>query len=370
MMKCFFIMGIFRSGTTLLATALSTHASLLVAWQPFWLFFKACRNKWIEKNAGRKPDPKYPLGDLPMNLQWDRESFSRIFDLIEFDKNDIDGLILQIREYLSQNEETMNRHMKPASLVSHLHGIDPGKGGDVLVQLMDRLGAWGSKECGPTKEGAGIVGIKETFCVDFLEPILTFDGFQAVALHIIRDPRSVVASRNYGRYVESVGSKYPLFFIIRTWLRSVATYIRCRDKDNYLMLKYEDLVRNPEAEMNRICKALRIEFSPALLHPDAYRDGRGNQWISNSSFGNTGGIHNGSVNKWKEVLSAAEVELIEYYCQPEMEALGYQVTTKPFDPARIDCFQEDMSQVRTWLRKYEFRFSMSDKDLLLQRINR
>jgi hypothetical protein len=358
-------MGNFRSGTTLLSSALNTHENVLVAWQPYWLFFKTCRNKWIEKNTGRKPDPDYPLGDLPMNLPWDRESFSRIFDLVEFDRNDIEDLILQIREYLSQNEEAMNRHMKPASLVSHLHGIDPGYGGDILAQLMKRLSVGGCLDYFPTKVGIGFVGIKETFCEDFIEPILTYGGFPSVALHIIRDPRSVVASRNYGRYMESVGSKYPLFLIIRTWLRSVANYIRCRDRDHYLMVKYEDLVRDPEAEMNRICAALRIEFTPNLLHPEAYRDNRGNQWASNSSFGNIGGIHTGSVNKWRNVLSPDEVEIIEYYCQPEMEALGYQVTTKQFDSEKIGCFQEDMSQVRDWLRRYEFRFPKAEKSLLI-----
>ena len=49
-----------------------------------------------------------------------------------------------------------------------------------------------------------------------------------------------------------------------------------------------------------------------------------------------------------------KVEVIEYWCRNEMEALGYEVTTKKFDRTKIQGFQEDMSHVTPWLRRYDF----------------
>ncbi len=204
------------------------------------------------------------------------------------------------------------------------------------------------------KEKVSIVGAKEVFCEEYIDPILNYQDMDSIALHIIRDPRGVFASRNYGKYMKATGSRYPIFFIIRSWQRTVANHILNRHKENYLMIKYEELVNQPEEILIKICRLLGVDFLRDILDFNKYRDGRGNRWEPNTSFESSKTFNNSSINRWKDVLSTEEIEVIEYFCQSEMRYMGYEMTTKRFDIEKILNFKEDVNHISNWLRKYDF----------------
>jgi len=354
-MKNVLITGTFRSGTSLLTTVLSAHKQVAIAWQPYWSFFKACRNKFF-KEIIRKPfDPDYPMGILQFAPGKERALLPDIFNLVKFDRPELMSAISQIKSDLSYEDEKMNRDMKPAGLGKYLDDVEPGTAGDVLSQLMERLYLYEIGTNRANKADLKIVGIKEVFCEEYMEPILAYQGLDSVVLHIIRDPRGVVASRNYGKYMEATGSKYPIFFIIRSWRRTVANYILNKDKKNYLMIKYEDLVSQPEKILNKVCNLSGVPFSEDILDLDKFRDSVGNRWTPNTSFESSKTINTASINRWNSVLSSEEIEVIEYFCQSELRLLRYEIMTKYFDVERISNFHEDMANIKHWLRQYDFR---------------
>ena len=356
-MKHLFITGVFRSGTSLLSTALNVHPDVLVGWQPFWLFFKECRNKFFKDIMGAPIDPEYPMGVLQFRSEDESKLFKDVLDQVQFSNSELASVIYKIKTYLLDKSEKINSNMKPAALSKHIDDLESGSAGYVLKQLLARLYLTETRDARGKrhKDQIRVVGIKEVFCEEFIEPILYPDSLESVVLHVIRDPRGVVASRNYGRYYEATGSKYPIYFIVRSWQRSLANYHLNRENDNYLMIKYEDLVSNPEEFFWKCCKMLDIKFSRDMIDVSKYRDGVGNAWEPNSSFGKLTDLTTAPIDSWQSVLSEAEVEIVEYFCQSEMRNLEYEVTTDAFEVERILDYQEEQRELSRYLRKYDFK---------------
>jgi len=348
-MKNLFLMGLFRSGTSLLSTSLNAHKNIIIGWQPYWIFFKFCRNKFYKEIIKKPFDDDYPMGILEHESEEERTLFSDIFNMVRINDKDMDLLISQIKAYLSINEE-LNNNMKPYRLIDSLNNIQPGSAGHVLTQLLHRLSLSEKKTYEIEKNY--IVGIKEVFCEEYILPILKKQN--TVVLHIIRDPRAVVASRNYGKYMELTKSRYPIFFIIRSWRRTIMNYILNKDSKKYLMIKYEDFVSKPDKILNKICELLEVDFSNDILNFDNFRDIMGNKWESNSSFESCAKFNTNSINKWQKILSSEEIEVIEYFCQREIKYLGYNLTTTHFNTDRIYNFKDNTSDIRDWLKKYNF----------------
>ena len=351
-MKHLFITGVFRSGTSLLSTALNVHPDVLVGWQPFWLFFKECRNKFFKDVIGAPIDPEYPMGVLQFRSEDESKLFQDVLNQVQFSNSELASVIHKIKAYLLDKSEKINTNMKPAALSKHIDDLESGSAGHVLKQLLERLYLAETRKL--DRDQIEVVGIKEVFCEEYVGPILNHDDLNFAVFHVIRDPRGIVASRNYGRYFKATGCKYPIFFMIRSWRRTVAQYVQNMGHESYLMMKYEELVRDPEERLREVCSTLGLEFAEDLLNFDKYTDASGKRWQSNSSFESVTGIDTSPINRWKEILPKEEVELIEYWCHREIELLGYELTTKAFDRDKICGFQQDMSHVKPWLRSYDF----------------
>lgn len=348
-MKKLFLTGTFRSGTTLLCSCLNVHPNILVGWQPYWLFFKTCSQIFFRDIKGTSLPDNYPMGLYACHDQTEKSSFKKLFSQLRFTKEELATCVGAIKRDLVGDNEKINKDMKHQHLVKYLEDIQPGMAGEVLSQLYEKL-ILSSNTCDIDKAVA--IGSKEVFCEEFIEPFLEYFGPEGIALHIIRDPRAVVASRNYGKYREATGSKYPIFFIIKTWKRTVTNYLLNKDKPDYLMVRYEDLARDPERQLSRICNLVRIKFSKNMVDTSKFKNSKGNRWQANSSFADQQTISTASINKWQEILPPEQIEIIEFYCKNEMSLLGYATTNDSFEPDRIANFKEDTSQVRSWLKEY------------------
>lgn len=109
----------------------------------------------------------------------------------------------------------------------------------------------------------------------------------ATVIHTFRDPRAIYASelrrRRQGRWGPKQGLRWipgPLVDALIAPLEAVrvAFVWRRADRldrvyrqalgDRYVLVRFEDLVRNPLAELGAICERLRIAFDPRLLDVD------------------------------------------------------------------------------------------------------
>jgi hypothetical protein len=98
----------------------------------------------------------------------------------------------------------------------------------------------------------------------------------------------------------------------------VARYAACRD---VIRMRFEDLVRSPEATMRRLATTLAIPWDPILLAPTQLRVSQ----APNSSFNRPGnGIHERAADDWVDRLAPPVRSYIEETLMEEMAALGYQ----------------------------------------------
>jgi hypothetical protein len=84
---------------------------------------------------------------------------------------------------------------------------------------------------------------------------------EARFIHLIRDGRDVIMSR-------ARKSQRPLRVEVaaKRWKRRVvATRKRSEGVDGYMELRYEELVANPEAALRRVCELIELPFDPAML---------------------------------------------------------------------------------------------------------
>lgn len=189
------------------------------------------------------------------------------------------------------------------------------------------------------------VVIKEVrfFDLKVLYPLLTDPSLNLKIIHLVRDPRAVVKSREQsvkalardngivlstnGTKVED--SKYKVMQeICRSHVQIYETATLKPPgflKDRYLMIRFEDLVRDPLAEISEMYKFADLSLTPNLK-----------SWVYNITHGQGPGkkkeafkiTSRDAVNvsqAWRNVLSFQKIKKIQEVCKGAINMLGYQL---------------------------------------------
>ena len=144
----------------------------------------------------------------------------------------------------------------------------------------------------------------------------------AVMIQLIRDPRDVLASqRNYGRHVRHW---YNPVAYSRAWRRSAAAAITNarRYADRYLVIRYEDLVGDPEVWVRRACDLAKVEYESSLLNMQGHVEWTGSN-SSHERLGRGPAISTESRGRFRDKLSDAEIWLSQNITGRYGPALGY-----------------------------------------------
>jgi hypothetical protein len=125
---------------------------------------------------------------------------------------------------------------------------------------------------------------------------------EARFVHILRNPyANLVACRRH------IGKKgYPFLGRILLSLNNSYYYLYRNQRllDNYLVIRYEDLITNPEVTMRTVADFLNITFVDLLLQPTSM----GLPWRGNSSRGcSFSGIATANLNLWRADITPLEV---------------------------------------------------------------
>lgn len=147
---------------------------------------------------------------------------------------------------------------------------------------------------------------------------------QAKVIQMVRDPRAIFASRK-NRLVKTSGNYSKAHRFVREWNRSAQEIPRLRrDPSKFMVVRYEDLVKNPHEILEKVCRFAGIDFSEKLLEPTR----AGTDWQGNSAF-HEGfkGISTVAAEKWKDSLTEQEIWWIELHCRKGMELAGYAFKT-------------------------------------------
>lgn len=154
---------------------------------------------------------------------------------------------------------------------------------------------------------------------------------KAKFIHLVRDYRANFASMRK-HLVFSPSSTVKLM----QWKKSVIQISRLAalNPKQFLIVRYEDFVSDPESTYKVICNFLKIKFIPELLDPE-YRKNTINA-IYASEFINdwqpdlSGKISTSNIDKWKNDLSNDAIKKADYIAGEIGERLQYNRIYKEF----------------------------------------
>lgn len=312
----FFIIGSERSGSNLLRLILNAHPALCVPHPPHILKYFAP----LAESYGDLADPV------------------RLARLVA----DVRGLIaahIHPWEMLPSEAELVGA--KPRSLVA------------LFLAVYDAHCRWAGKRRW---------GCKSTFVIDHLDEVLAVCP-EARFLWLVRDPRDVAASSR-----RSLFSPFHPWFTARLWqrqqyegLRGMVVYPK-----NFLLLRYEELLADPEATVRQLCAFLGEEFDPAMLEYHRSAAARQSSELS-ACWRNTGlPIQANNRERYRQELSPAEIALVESECGRLLDYFGYPLAgiSNPAAPGGLRRLGFRL-QDSYWRLRVEFRAWRHDRNYRL-----
>ncbi len=272
----FFVIGVHRSGTTLLRFMLNSHPHL----------YATPESDFIPRFCGR-----YAHGPLPR--QQAVNSIRIIFDSYRF------------------VDEWQNDEPDPEGFVESL----PQLTSTALLQALYSDYA--------SQHGALRWGDKTPIYTTYVE-LLTelFPGAQFI--HIIRDGRDVALSMldKWGREEFHID----IYFSARNWVRRIREARISGAKlgpDFFYELHYEQLTENPEVELRAICDFLDEPYVPEMARQHILAQ----QYIAPNSFSDPVRQPPSSqrVGRWRQEMSEKDIRLFQRVAGDMLSDLGYEV---------------------------------------------
>ena len=347
--------GTYRSGTNLLQKIINAHPMCDIVMQPCLPFFKTLQ----QRHADSAGQPLGVAGDDPFSPQ-ESERFTGTFDADALAK-----LISELDEALTEHREAGDDVPSRLFHDSLVRCLAPGNPASVLSGIIDAVQDYRSNpDC-------RYAGFKEQYIDGFLEDVIRLSPRDYRILHLMRDPRAILASRNYGAYrlEGAAASQHPLLMVVKMWRTSQ----RCRDRlrkkypENFLPLRYEDLVTERSKTVGEIADFLDLQEHAAMLDEDNLRLEDGSNWKPNTSFG---ADHDPSRSRdqWKELLPPETIGVVEFLCRNEMAAMGYACTLSEDEQlSHLRSYQEDECHLLPWTRISGLLLDEGEKDRQIER---
>lgn len=162
-------------------------------------------------------------------------------------------------------------------------------------------------------------GDKRPMYARYLDSVFTFFP-DAQYINLVRDPRASVASMRKLNWFD--GDIVPG---LELWVRSIKAVAPWRDvlhKDQYLEVRYEDMVAAPEEMLGRVADYLTLDRStiPVMLTYHEHVDEVATRYHSRLQEP----VSDSSVRSWESVLTPDEVALIEDVSRKYMSEFDYE----------------------------------------------
>lgn len=302
-----YITGMFRSGTTFLSRLLDSHYKVAINSDTLLQFLKNIRYE-VKKDANLTENQDRFLDDYFFDLD-EIETLEHIesFDSKKILKEHVWKFLI---EYLEENFRKYSN-----KLTGTLKGSTPNNYKKAIQLLFNLI----AKNYGD--ENTKIIGIKEVWGIEFI-PFLIKNLINTKVIVIIRDPRAVYASK------QNTNKQYPIYFICNQWRKifALAHFYKNKFDGKVFILKYEELILNPEKIINQICDFLGLNFYTDLLNLKRLKDGNNKNWSQNSNFkSRKRGFDRDAIDRWSKYILKREKKIIEYLCYHEMKKFDYEV---------------------------------------------
>ena len=299
----------------MLATLVNTARSASVLSQPFPLLFHEAKKAFYR--LIRHPEKKYVLNNFFLESRYTIEDFTAFLNHWRVTKSIFKSVKSQMHGWSGQY-----------SPVSFADRDIPTEG--YLLDQIAKVILLSEVARSTTK----LVGSKEVMCEEFI-PFLTQRGWKVVL--ILRDPRDVLTSIQFGRGNQFTGLKRPTLFHARNWRKSAQIALLVSGNPNVMVVRYEDILTDPLGACSRLGQLFSLDVSSI----DCERViSRNSSDLLNSSFPEKVGVVRpkgmSPIGRHREMLSRDMRCFVEFICGPEMLALGYTIgDTDSYNPTKF-----------------------------------
>jgi Sulfotransferase domain len=180
-----------------------------------------------------------------------------------------------------------------------------------------------------------------------------FDPRYRKVIYIVRDPRDVALSYyDFSRKYRQIEDQHPLTSFVSdfvagrlssadwgTWGENVGSWVHTRNgRPGFLLLRYEDMLSQPEQELTKVASFLGVESSAERLATAVERSSadrmrkleasQGDQWVSTKNKrSDIPFVRTAASGLWKNKLPASSIAEIETAWGPLMKSLGYELSS-------------------------------------------
>ncbi|MGD1948929.1 MAG: sulfotransferase [Leptolyngbyaceae cyanobacterium] len=269
-----FIVGMPRSGTTLLTSMLSAHPRIAIAPETHYLCY------WMRQYKNLKLSSEQGFSSF-----WQVLSDSQRFSYFGIDAN-------KTRERILAKGSPSHQHIFEGWLEEYANSINKPRWGEktpLHYQHLYQLFTW-------------------------------FPNAQVI--WILRDPRAVAASLDKVPWA----SNY-IHVHAKRWHESILSFERDWKRDSRVMLlQYENLIQQPEKCLIGLCQFLGETYTPDMLttrseanNPLINRQGWAVQHLQSALQP----ISNNAIYKWQRELAAHQIEIIDSLTFPNATKYNY-----------------------------------------------
>lgn len=263
----FFIVGVPRSGTTLMAVLLNNHSQIYVGKIDLGLSLLKLQRRLLESCVRH--------GDMRS-----RTAAEHLLEALKSEK-----LVWQFCQNVS-------------------HKVDEG-----LSRLLAH-----AREDVVRRHGKRVWGNKSPFMLtEFPRIAHLMPGVRFI--HVIRDGRAVALSRYERRNL-------PLKLAMHTWKQMILNGQidgEILGPKRYLEIRYEDLIANPAPVLSNVCTFLGVEFEERMLDlSQSEATARTNAYVRPK-------LDQQKAASWKEQLLPQQIERLEAIAGDLLQALGYEL---------------------------------------------
>lgn len=300
--EAIFIVGVSRSGTTLMRRVLDKHSRIGIATENHYLGhllpWEGTRHYF-----GR-------LGDL--------HDDAAVHALVELIYSDGLQRRSRLRE-LSPYWRWLTGRVPREDIEAYLLASDRTERG--LFEAFLRIYA--------DRRGKAVMGEKTPAHLGYVEELLDWfpDGR---VIHCLRDPRAIYVSELRRRSGHAVGFPYRqlaaapalmagfvLLEVAWAWARAVHRHraLSHRYPEHYRLVRFEDLVAAPEATLDDVCDFLGVTFEPRMLEQKV---------TSRGARVGSAGFDAGAAERWREHIDSGAQAALQLLLGRRLGEMGYR----------------------------------------------
>ena len=295
-----FIIGTERSGTNLLRLMLNSHSAIAVPHPPHIMRLFGPLAPWY--------------GDLTIDRNF-RKLISDVCRMVELHPYSWD-LVLDREQVLQQARDR--------SLIS------------IYFAVYDQYLAASGKERW---------ACKSTFMIEQVaEVLLRYPD--ARFLFMVRDGRDVAVSAR-----SSIFNHYHVYYSAQRWAREQRlglSWLTRLPREQIMLLRYKELIREPEGTLRTLCGFLDEPFEQAMLAFHRTREAQKSAGLSISWENTNLPVISTNTGKYKDLLCDKDILLFEAIAYNELQELGYSLDN-PLD--RLEAMHAEAMRPRLayWL---------------------